>query len=132
MKRSRRLSTSLGRVTRLVVAGALVAGGHPAPGPTTPAAAVGVNPDLPCPTTPQTAAATPAGFEIDGNCQVNVAGLLDWESPEVGIQPVAKDGLVDVSQYSSGDETNWPSWTQGGGSASGQADIADIYSFSTL
>jgi hypothetical protein len=39
-----------------------------------------VDPDLPCPTTAQTATAVATGFEIDGNCQVDVAGLLDWQA----------------------------------------------------
>jgi uncharacterized repeat protein (TIGR01451 family) len=92
-----------------------------------------VNPGQPCPTTGQTANQVVQGFEIDGNCQVNVAGNLDWESPAVGDQPVDRDGLGDNTQYTSGSEGNWPNWTRttGGGSASGQADINDVYSVST-
>jgi hypothetical protein len=72
------------------------------------------------------------GFEIDGNCQVNTAGNLDWESPAVGTQPIGRDGLDDSTQYSNGaSEANWPNWTQGSGTASGQADINDVYGFTT-
>ncbi|WP_195908933.1 Ig-like domain repeat protein [Microlunatus sp. Gsoil 973] len=92
-----------------------------------------VNPGQPCPTTAQTATLVVQGFEIDGNCQVNAAGNLDWESPAVGDQPVDRDGLGDGTQYASGSEGNWPNWTgaAGGGSASGQADINDVYAFAT-
>src|SRR5919106_6888079 len=125
-------SRSRGRLTRLIVACALFAGGLLASEPT-PAAAEVVDPDLPCPTTDPVGPGAVVGFEIDGNCQVDVAGLLDWQSPEVGTQPVVKDGLADETNYTGGShETNWPEWEQGTGTASGQADIADVYAFSTI
>jgi hypothetical protein len=72
------------------------------------------------------------GFEIDGNCQVNTAGNLDWQSAAVGTQPVGRDGLGDSTQYTSGgSEANWPNWFQGSGTASGQSDINDVYAFTT-
>ena len=69
-----------------------------------------------CPTTAQVAGSSaPGGFEIDGNCQSN--GLLDWNSPEVGTQPVANDMLLNV-----GDTTEFTA-------NAGKTDIQYVYAY---
>jgi uncharacterized repeat protein (TIGR01451 family) len=55
-----------------------------------------------CPTTGQvTPHFTPGGFEIDGNCPQDGGTTLDWNSTQVGTQPVANDGLLPGSDTTS-------------------------------